>query len=757
MRRWFIRILLATVIIGCLLAIGAAIYIYPRYMELQRIADGFDLDEIHRIPAISEIFDNNGQRYSRLDGEVRYVVRYDEISPNFINALIAREDNDFYGHHGVDLKGIARAAFRNLRAGEVKEGASTITQQLARNTFDLGEDKWRRKLIEALLAIRIEQKLSKKEILEAYSNRIFYGVGLYGVETAARACFGKSAKDLSLSEAAILAGLIRSPNRLSPLEDTRTALRERDQVLAQMEMLGMITSEEAKVARAEDVPLRKKIPPSIRRNYAIDAVMRDLAILLPEETIRQGGLRIYTTIDRRLQLIAEETVDADLAKIENAEGWEHPRRNDAPPTEEGETTPYLQGALVAIDNTTGGILAMVGGRNYVESPYNRAILARRQIGSTFKPFVYAAAFERGLLPGQLVDDAPLTAEELGGIKWSPGNSDGENMGPTPASVGLIRSRNTMTVRVGEFASRSNVRHLAANAGLGQIPEGPAIYLGAFETELKDLTAAYTMFPNGGVRRQPYIIDHIVDRKGDTIYKATEAQLRCLSPAVAFEMNRLLQDVIRKGTAASAKSLGLTIPAGGKTGTTDDYKDAWFIGYSSRLTCGVWVGLDQPQRIASRAYGSRMALPIWVHFIEEASSFKYDAKDFPADEPVCEVRLCRVSGMRATAECGADAYLARLPLTKVPSEFCTAHTKVAAGQRQGNGTVPVARAVAVADPAASAGQADAANLDEDSSVPVLRAQPVDRAPEASEGEEPPDATDNYRIVPILNGHRFEYVD
>jgi penicillin-binding protein 1A len=687
-------VLLALAGIG--LAFAAFLFIYPKYREYQRVADSFDLAELDNIPAISEVFDYAGMRYSKLEGQVRYVVPLSQISPNFINALLAREDSRFYKHRGVDLTGIARAAVRNVNAGNVKEGASTITQQLARNTFDLGDDRWRKKLVEALLALRIEKNLSKEKILEAYANRIYYGLGLYGVETASRACFGKSANELTLSEAAILAGLIRSPNRLTPLGDSRTALAERDQVLGRMEELKMITPEEAKAARAEPIPLTKILLPSTQENYAMDAVMRDLAILLPKDIIDRGGLKIYTTIDPRLQMIAEEAVESKLAQLESSKEWPHPTRvpvttadpqaNAEKPTE----SPYVQGALMAIDNETGGIRAIVGGRDFKESPYNRAWLAKRQVGSTFKPFVYAAAFSKGMGPGMLVDDSPIREGDIAGVtSWSPRNSDGENEGLQPAALGLIRSRNTMTVRVGEFATRAEVRALALKAGLEKVPDIPAIYLGAFETTLKDLTAAYTMFPNNGVRRQPYIIESIQDRYGKTIYKATRAELRCINPDVNYVMNELLRDVIRKGTATAATSFGLTVPAAGKTGTTDDYKDAWFIGYTTRLTCGVWVGMDRPERIADRGYGSKLALPIWVDFIQNASAWKYIAQNFTVPGNLQTVELCRTSGALATPECkfAKTTYRAQLPQNMIPRNQCPDHTGLLASFPTSSGSNP----------------------------------------------------------------------
>jgi penicillin-binding protein 1A len=695
-------VLLALAGIG--LAFAAFLFIYPKYREYQRVADSFDLAELDNIPAISEVFDYAGMRYSKLEGQVRYVVPLSQISPNFINALLAREDSRFYKHRGVDFTGIARAAVRNVNAGNVKEGASTITQQLARNTFDLGDDRWRKKLVEALLALRIEKNLSKERILEAYANRIYYGLGLYGVETASRACFGKSANELTLSEAAILAGLIRSPNRLTPLGDSRTALAERDQVLGRMEELKMITPEEAKAARAEPIPLTKILLPSTQENYAMDAVMRDLAILLPEDIIDRGGLKIYTTIDPRLQMIAEEAVESKLAQLESSKEWPHPTRvpvttadphaNAEKPTE----SPYVQGALMAIDNETGGIRAIVGGRDFKESPYNRAWLAKRQVGSTFKPFVYAAAFSKGMGPGMLVDDSPIREGDIAGVtSWSPRNSDGENEGLQPAALGLIRSRNTMTVRVGEFATRAEVRALALKAGLEKVPDIPAIYLGAFETTLKDLTAAYTMFPNNGVRRQPYIIESIQDRYGKTIYKATRAELRCINPDVNYVMNELLRDVIRKGTATAARSFGLTVPAAGKTGTTDDYKDAWFIGYTTRLTCGVWVGMDRPERIADRGYGSKLALPIWVDFIQNASAWKYIAQNFTVPGNLQTVELCRTSGALATPECkfAKTTYRAQLPQNMIPRNQCPDHTGLLASFPTSSGSNPASASYAPA--------------------------------------------------------------
>ena len=434
-----------------------------------------------------------------------------------------------------------------------------------------------------------------------------------------------------------------------------------------------------------------------------------------------------------------------MPQLESEKGWPHPKRVpalDTPPQDglpKESESPHVQGALVAVDNETGGVRAVVGGRDFKESPYNRALLAKRQIGSTFKPFVYAAAFGQGMAPGTLVDDAPIRQGDIAGVTttWSPENSDGQNQGLQPAALGLIRSRNTMTVRVGEFATRNLVRELALKAGLENVPDIPAIYLGAFETTLKDLTAAYTMFPNNGVRRQPYIIESIEDRYGQTIYKASRAELRCLTPAVDYVMNELLRDVIRKGTATAAASFGLTVPAAGKTGTTDDYKDAWFVGYTTRLTCGVWVGMDRPQRIADRGYGSKLALPIWVDFIQNASAWKYLAQNFAIPGNLQAVQLCRASSAIATPECEASGtmYQAQLPELMIPRRYCPDHGGVWAGLSTDGAAQPQS-------------YASVSQIAPDE-VPAARAAPVD--PQAPQGE----TETKYRVIRKEKGFIFQH--
>ncbi|MDP9097828.1 MAG: PBP1A family penicillin-binding protein [Verrucomicrobiota bacterium] len=587
-------------------------------------AQTYDLKKVDDMPERNTVFDVDGKIYSRLAGANRVRVALNEVSPFFVDALLAREDTRFFEHGGIDWRGIARALYRDIMSASTKEGASSITQQLARNSLPLGGRTVSRKILEAMVALRIEKDFTKQQILELYINRIYFGAGCYGVQTASLAYFGKDAAKLNLSEAAILAGLIRSPNRFSPLRNPEGAALQRDTVLDRLVDLKKISAAQAQEAKATKVTSHPKRMPLIQENYAMDAVQRDLNLLLTPDQIDQGGLFIYTTLDPTVQNTATQALETQLSKIEHQSGFKHPVKANYRPPAEGEDSsmPYLQGALVAIDNESGGIRALVGGRDYAQSKFNRALPpANRQIGSSFKPFVYTVAFMHGLLPGAAVSDGPIEPGEIQGAgNWAPGNSDGTYGGVQPVSYGLIHSRNTMSVRVGEIAGLDDVQKIATKLGLGEnIPHGPAIFIGSFETDLKDLTAAYTVFPNAGVRKQAYIIERIDDADHNPIYRAAHVTVPALDPSASWMTSELMEQVLVSGTAASAKSLGFRLPAAGKTGTTNDYKDAWFVGYTNAITCGVWVGFDQPQTIMARGYGAALALPVWTQVMTKAAS------------------------------------------------------------------------------------------------------------------------------------------
>jgi len=616
-KAWLFRLCLKVAVVVFLLWAVVTLFFYAWSLT-------FDLKTISDMPQRSSVYDKDGNFYSRLAGENRIVVPFDKISNNFVNAVLAREDTRFYYHHGIDPIGIARAIVRNFIAGGFREGASTLTQQLARNSFPLGGKNLIRKMIEAALAHRIETELTKEQILEAYMNRIYFGSGYYGVETASRAYFGKPASLMNLAESAMLAGLIRSPNRFSPFNNLKKAMRERNAVLARMRRLDFITEQQMVAAMASIPKIGPKPKASPQDNWAMDSILRELELVIDRDQFDNGGLRIYTTIDGALQNVAEASLRRRLQRVESLPGFPHNPMKAYSAKDSEDAAPYLEGAAIAIDSRTGGIRAITGGRDYSRSKFNRAVLGRRQIGSAVKPFVYAKAFENGLRPGDLVDDGRLNPGELPAAygRYDPANSDNTYRGELPASEGLVLSRNTMSVRIGVWTGLDTIRETVIRSGLSRNPPRfPSLCLGAFESNLKDLTAAYTVFATGGVKLQPYLIERISDPDGQIIYKATHGRLAILKPDAAKETASLMREVVTRGTAARAKQLGLRHGAAGKTGTTNDYQDAWFVGFDDQLVCGVWVGFDQPKKIMSGGTGSELALPVWVDIIEAKRSPK----------------------------------------------------------------------------------------------------------------------------------------
>jgi penicillin-binding protein 1A len=639
----------------------------------------FDMKKVGEMPERNTVFDVDGKIYSRLAGANRLKVSLSEVSPLFTAAVLAREDARFYQHTGIDWRGILRALVRDILSRSAKEGASSITQQLARNSLPLGGRTVSRKLLEAMVALRIERQFTKQQILELYINRIYFGAGCYGVETASQAYFGKSASKLNLPEAALLAGLIRSPNRFSPLKNPQGAAIQRNAVLDRMVQLEKLSPPEAEQAKMAKITPHPKRLPFIQENYAMDAVQRDLNLILTQDQIDNGGLLIYTTLDPAVQNAAQQALETQLTKIEHQSNFHHPLKADYHPPENGEgdpSMPYLEGAVVVIDNASGGIRGLVGGRDYSQSKFNRALPpTNRQVGSAFKPFVYTLAFSHGLLPGAAISDGPIQPGEIEGAgNWSPGNSDGTYGGIFACSYGLIHSRNTMSVRVGQFAGLDSVQNVANTLGLSQkAPHGPAIYIGSFETNLKDLAAAYSVFPNAGVRKQAYIIERIDNQQHHPIYRAAHISTPALDPSAAWMTSQLMEQVLTRGTAASARSLGFKLPAAGKTGTTNDYKDAWFLGYTSTLTCGVWVGFDQPTTIIPHGYGAALALPVWTQVMNKAAD-RYPAEQLQPAMATQRASVCSISNQLATTGCMAagTAYDIDLPADKVPTAACEVH-------------------------------------------------------------------------------------
>ena len=458
------------------------------------------------------------------------------------------------------------------------------------------------------------------------------------------------------------------------------ALRERDAVLERMVIEGFASDEEAAQARSEKLKVYFVDPAREQENYALDAVRRDLDFFLEESEVEDGGFEIHTTIDLRIQAAAQASLESRLVELENTSGFRHITKaafekefRSGEPT----STKYVQGAIVVLDNETGAILAVIGGRDFEHNKYNRALLAHRQIGSAFKPFVYATAFENGFMPGSLIDDSAIVPGEIPGSvsNWSPRNSDGNYTGLQPIEWGLVKSRNTMSVRLGASVGIDRVIEKARALELDSNPDrSPQIYIGNLGATLKALTSAYSIFPNGGVKRRPYTINRIEKIGGGVLRATPVVEIPVLSAGAAWMTSAILQKVIDKGTAARARSMGLKVPAGGKTGTTNSYTDAWFVGYTSRLTAGVWVGLDKPGTIIDRGYGSRLALPVWVDIMKAAESLGYPAGSLDPTIPFTKIELCRVNGQLATESCRLHkaAYVQELPFVQIPRYPCTFH-------------------------------------------------------------------------------------
>ncbi len=679
-RRRFWRIITRLLLIVTLLGLIISAVVLAVYGQ---VAAQYDLSKLGAMKQRSIVLDCKGREIGKLHGENREIVTLDQVSPYFVKALLAREDSRFYDHGGVDYIGVARALWRDLKEQKMVQGASTLTMQLARNSFDnLNTKTAHRKLVEALLARRIEAAKSKDEIIELYMNRIFFGTGLYGIERASKGYFGRPASQLTLGESAMIAGIIRSPNRYSPFRNWEGAIRERDNVLDRMVVKEFITQAEADAAKVEDMAVAASPVVHSQENYMMEAVRRDLDVILNSQDIEDGGLTIHTTLDKDIQFIAEQSLTARLLEVEKLPGYKHISKAqfDAEWDTVSEPTrvPYLQGAIAVVNNSTGGLLAVVGGRDCQHSRFNRAMQGNRPIGSTIKPFVYASAIEQGLLPGTLVEDAPIRRDELKDANgyWSPENSDGKFLGMQPATVGLVRSRNAMTVRVGNFAGLDHVLDTLRNAGLGEAEiRTPQIYIGNMGGNLKALTSAMSVFATQGVRRRPFLIERIADGNNENVYETPVLESQAISRGAAMLTSRMLEKVMNEGTAASARSeYGFKEKAGGKTGTTNDYHDAWFVGYTSELTCGVWVGLDTPQTIVEGGYGGKLALPVWADVMNGAVELNYKAIAPKAESMMTKVHLCQMTGNLSSNGCqsaGQD-YVDELPDELVPVMFCSLH-------------------------------------------------------------------------------------
>lgn len=566
--------------------------------------------------------------------EQRIDVPLERMSPHVVRAIVAIEDQRFYEHAGVDFVRVLGAALNNLRAGRRAQGGSTITQQLARQSFLTPDKTLQRKLKEVVVAARLESEFSKGEILRLYLNKVYFGDGLYGVEAASRGFFGKHAADLDVAEAALLAGLVKSPSTYAPTISRDRAIARRNVVLQAMRDAGAIDRNTYDASRRAPLQLADTLRhEEAYGQYFKEEVRKQLVDRFGWDRVYQGGLRVYTTIDLDLQKLAEAEVQRGLDEIEKRRARGAKKGQPAPDAP-------LQAALVSLDPATGEVRAMVGGRSFDQSRFNRAVQARRQPGSAFKPFVYAAAVERGYSPATLItnlDDPVLTLQG----DWVPEDEHLESSAMTMRTA-LRTSSNRAAVRMLQQVGIPETVQHAERLGVGIVPGVPSLALGSGEVTLLSMTSAFAAFANQGMLTTPTLIRRVETTDGELLFDGAQRPQRAVSEATAFLMTTMMADVINAGTAWQARRVGFTLPAAGKTGTTNDYHDAWFVGYTPKVVAGVWIGYDQPRTIVANGYAGDLAVPIWGRFMKAATSGD-EPEWFRAPATVTSAHVCRLTG------------------------------------------------------------------------------------------------------------------
>jgi len=642
------------------------------------------LSQLHNIePSLStKLYAADSTLIKEFYIERRTLVPLKELPPYLGDALLSIEDRKFYHHWGIDLMGITRALVSNMVHGKIKQGASTITQQLSRTLFLTPEQTLSRKIKEALTAIKIERTYSKSEILEMYLNQCYFGKGAHGIQAAAQAYFSKKAQELTLPECALLVGILKAPNRYSPLEQPDLALGRRSLVLKAMVEYGKLSKQGCDSLKT--LPLELK-PSSLKMetgDYFSEMIRKYLIEVYGEESLYQGGLSVYTTLNVKMQKIAEEIIDAQLAiQQKNFEAL-HTLDEELYTTIVVDTLngkrktrkvfKELQSALVAIDNRNGDILVLVGGKDFSRSEYNRAVQAQRQPGSAFKPFVWTAALENGFNPTDIIYDTPVILQAGDGGEWNPQNFDTLYLGPMTLREALRISRNVISVKLIQKITPQEAIKYAHHMGVNSFLEPyPSISLGVSEVNLLELVSAYSVFPNGGVGVKPRSIISITDRYGKILENNNSVKKEeVLDPQTAYIMTSMLQTVINEGTGYPSRLWGFDRPAGGKTGTTDENMDTWFIGFTPQITVGVWVGFDDKTSMGKHGTGAEVALPIWTEFMKFATS-KMVILDFQKPEGVLLRTVCLESGLLATSRCphtATDLFTERTE----PKEYCNLH-------------------------------------------------------------------------------------
>jgi penicillin-binding protein 1A len=637
----------------------------------------------------SRVYAADGRFIAELGQERRTLARLDQIPQHVKDAFLVVEDKRFFSHGGIDYYRVLGAAIANARAGGIVQGFSTITMQLARNLFpdrlDARDRGVGRKIREAKVARAIEGRYSKDRILELYLNQISLGNGAFGVETASQRYFGKSVREVTLAEAALLAALPKGPGRYNPRRFPERAVQRRNTVLELMRRAGVIADSSASLAKAYPLRLSRRRGGSAETApYFVEYVRRLLEARYGKR-LYEHPLRIYTTLDLDLQSAAERALDRQLRVVESGQVgvFEHATYEQTMARAAGGQqdlrgrSAYLQGAFVALDPRNGAIRALVGGRDFDESPFDRATQARRQPGSTFKPITYATAIQSGRPPSYLIDDAPLILPQLDSTKpWMPQNYDLKFLGPMTMRRGLEDSRNMVAIRLGMEIGEESVVEMAKGFGITTpVPPFPSIHIGSADVYPLEMIASYSVFANLGWRVPSTPIMRVENERGQTIYSAESERVQVMSREEAWLMVSMMKDIVRRGTAAGSVGAHFKIPSGGKTGTTNDGGDVWFIGYTADLVAGVWIGFDQPKQIMSNAQGGRLAAPAYTAFMREVYERKPAPPDWPRPPAITSRLTDDVTGLLWGEQCPVeDRYVEfYLPGTE-PTRACPARER-----------------------------------------------------------------------------------
>jgi penicillin-binding protein 1A len=678
-KRKKLLIISGAILLILILVVGVMIKTYRVYEK-----DLPSLAQLHNIEPslITKIYSADGKIIKEFYTERRILIPLDRMPDHLIDALLATEDRRFFKHWGVNLLSLCRALWVSFWSGERIKATSTITQQLARTLFLTPERTISRKIKEILTAIKIEKNYSKEEILEMYLNQCYFGKGAYGIQAAALRYFNKNVEDLSISESAVLIGIPKNPSRYSPIDHPQLAQLRRNVVLNAMRDFKKIPEELADSLKELPLEINPSSVYAGEAPYFTEMVRQYLEKKYGEDALYRGGLSVYTTLNLNLQKAAEEALKTQLDMLQKNMEATHSLRDTnytivvvdsaGPEPTNRKVYKQIQGALMALENGTGDILVLIGGKDFEQSQFNRAVQAKRQPGSGFKPFIYTAAIDNGARPIDIMYDTPFTLIGEDGQEWSPENFDKIFRGPVTLREALAKSINIISAKLIEKVTPQQTIFYASNMGIqSPLSPYPSLALGTSELTLWEMVSAFSIFPNQGIKVEPKYILKIADRYGNTLEEnETSKKEEVLGAQTAYIITTMLESVINNGTGWGARAKGFHRPAGGKTGTTDNCTDNWFTGFTPQITAGVWIGYDDKTVIGDNITGAHTALPVWADFMIKAHD-TLEVKDFEVPPGIIFKTVCLESGLLATDKCPriiTDVFTEET----APKEYCNLH-------------------------------------------------------------------------------------